>query len=988
MGRRRFVAGAIVAPVLLAGLAAAPPSAAAPHAPAVAQRTTSSGQVPHAKPVRPPRATGLAAYEDGSTVTLGWHLPADPAISRVIVRYARGRHAPQSPRTGTPAQLSSPLATTAVLSGLAADTVYSVAVWTRDRARRLSAPATTTFTTTERVGSRRGRLAGVVTDRRGDPLSGVAVTAMDYLADGQWATVTGADGKYALEVPVGSYELTFDGSRGQGGNSDSTGYVGDLAFVDVAARTVAATNAALRPGAEITGRVTDPQGNPLGGVAVSTSSIGPYVWPEGSSGSFPVLFSFVWVNALDTPTTTDQNGDFALRGIAHHAVLVCFDPSGPEFSDGSGGGVAYTRRCTSTSVLPEPGSTLPLATATLSPQAGGTIRGVVRDKAGNALPGADVAAVRLGGGYAEGWAQSAPDGSFRIAALPPGTYRLCVQSARVGAGSAELGYAPRCRRRTVPVADAQAASANITLLPGGAVSGTVRSADGAPVVDAQIEVRHGHNYAGFTATDSAGHWTVPGLPTGRYTVCATTENAVTTGSPTGVIGGCFARRAPVRVRRGANRIGIDLQLRTGGAITGRATQSDGRPIRWTALLAQRSDGSRNTIGELSFAGRGGYYRLTGLRPGTYRVCAAGFITSAYQSQSCRRLTVPVRVGRTIRHVDFTFAARGSLTAGVTDDVGRPLAGVDVAIVARCHSFCQKLPVFRPRSTVVASSTTNARGQVLLRAVRAGTYAVCAFAYDAAQDGGAPATGYADTCSGSTFDVAVVSGQRSSAELTLPVAGEVAGTVTDADGDPLSGVRVHVSNSAAADVPDGWDTPGDPTADAVTAADGTYAIRSVPAGDQTVCFDASEAVGGSAPAGYLSQCLGGAPGKHTGTAVPIVAGQVTGGEDLALTAAGGISGAVTDETGKRPRDRWLFVDVFKLHTDDEIGFGEVGGRGRYRIVGLAPGSYRVCFEASRYARQCYRDQPWVNGGPVPTAATPVPVASGAMTKGIDAVLTRG
>lgn len=985
MGRRRLLACGIAAPLLLAGLAAAPASGAAPQPRSTSARSAPATH-PLPRPARPRRVTGLAAYEDGATVTLGWHLQADPSIARVVVRYTRGRQAPQSPRVGTPARPDSARATTATLSGLAANHAYSATVWTRDAKRRLSVPATITFTTAERVSRSHGSVAGLVTDREGAPLSDVAVTASGDTIDGKWSTVTGPDGQYQLALPVGSYELTFDGAHGQGGSSDATGYVGDFDFAEVAGRTVSTVNAALRPGADITGRITDPAGNPISGAEVSTSPIQPYVWPEGGSGLLGVMFSFVSGGAMDLPTTSDANGEFRLTGIAHHAVLVCVDPSGAGVSGGTGGEVGYTRQCTSSSLLPRPGATLSVAAITLNPRAGGAAHGIVQDIAGHPVPGADVVAIPVGQRYSVGWAVSGADGGYRIAALRPGSYRICAVHASVGAGSADLGYAPRCRRRTVPVADGRATSADVTLPRGAALSGTVRAVGGAPVFGAQIQVMQGRDYVGWTVTDAAGHWSAPGLANGRYAVCTETGNATTAGSATGVVSGCFEHRKPVRVREGVNRIGVDLRLRPGGAIAGRTLQSNGRPLKWAAVLAARPEGGADPFSSLDLAGRGGYYRLTGLRPGSYRVCAAGFITSAQESQACQPRKITVRAGHTTPAVDFTFAQRASLAVDVTDEAGRPLAGVDAAVLAHCRDLCETQPPFAAQARVVASRTTNARGLAVIRAVRAGTYAVCAFAYDAVRRGSVPPTGYADTCSGPTFTVTVVPGQRATTSLTLPVAGEVTGTVTDAAGHPLRGVRVDVSRSAAADVLDGWDGPGDPTVDAVTGADGSYAIRSVAAGDRTVCFDASRAVGGSSPAGYLSQCIGGTPGGHTATPVPVVAGQITSGQDLALTAAGGISGRVSDASGKRPADRWLFVDVLALHSEERLGFARIGGRGTYRIPQLAPGSYRVCFEASRYARQCYRDQPW-NGGRIPAGVTPVPVSSGAITTGVDAVLAK-
>ena len=73
---------------------------------------------------------------------------------------------------------------------------------------------------------------------------------------------------------------------------------------------------------------------------------------------------------------------------------------------------------------------------------------------------------------------------------------------------------------------------------------------------------------------------------------------------------------------------------------------------------------------------------------------------------------------------------------------------------------------------------------------------------------------------------------------------------------------------------------------------------------SVCFDASDARGGSSSTGYLGQCYRGVPwdpsdgdGVPSGaTPVPVTAGRLTPAVDAALIAAGGITGTVTAAAG--------------------------------------------------------------------------------------------
>jgi hypothetical protein len=111
------------------------------------------------------------------------------------------------------------------------------------------------------------------------------------------------------------------------------------------------------------------------------------------------------------------------------------------------------------------------------------------------------------------------------------------------------------------------------------------------------------------------------------------------------------------------------------------------------------------------------------------------------------------------------------------------------------------------------------------------------------------------------------------------------------------VKVHVSGAAADQV----DSPSDlgeaddftfdfgfpvtsPADFSVTRADGTFSIRGVTPGAQTVCVDPKKATGGTSTTGYHAQCFGGPSGQTSGgTPLTVTAGSVTGAGTLALTA---------------------------------------------------------------------------------------------------------
>ena len=290
------------------------------------------------------------------------------------------------------------------------------------------------------------------------------------------------------------------------------------------------------------------------------------------------------------------------------------------------------------------------------------------------------------------------------------------------------------------------------------------------------------------------------------------------------------------------------------------------------------------------------------------------------------------------------------------------------------------------------------------------YSVCFDASDAR--GGSSSTGYLGQCyrgvpwdpsdgdgvpSGAT-PVPVTAGRLTPAvDAALIAAGGITGTVTAAAGGAgLSNVRVGVFGTS-------------PYADwlATTGPDGTYRVTGLDllADGYVICFDASDARGGSSGGGYFSQCYRGVPWDPSlndgyppddGTPVPVTAGRLTPAVDAALDAAGGITGTVTAAPGGT-RLSHVSVQVFNAG-GDPAGQAFTGADGTYRVTGLpsaAPG-YSVCFDASdvtggnsrhSYANQCYRGVPWdlSDGGEPASGATPVPVTAGRLTPAVDAAL---
>jgi hypothetical protein len=174
----------------------------------------------------------------------------------------------------------------------------------------------------------------------------------------------------------------------------------------------------------------------------------------------------------------------------------------------------------------------------------------------------------------------------------------------------------------------------------------------------------------------------------------------------------------------------------------------------------------------------------------------------------------------------------------------------------------------------------------------------------------------------------------------------------------------------------------------TAADGSYTVTGLPAGaEYQVYFYAPDATGGSSDsAGYVDQIWKNQPTSGTPTLVSVTAGATTSGIDAALSAAGTITGTVTDAAGQLLESAEVY---YYSPTTGVSGAVWTAADGSYTFGGVPAGTdYQVCFNASwaiggssatGYVDQCWQNQP-ITGTP-----TPVTVTGGAPTAGIDAVM---
>lgn len=689
-------------------------------------------------------------------------------------------------------------------------------------------------------------ITGRVTDADGHPLSNVRVST--FLGSSV-RTRTGPGGGFRLHVHAGSEStyIEFDGALAHGGASDGTGYGGTERVVShVVPDAVKHLGwIRLRPAGALRGRVTDDSGHPLAGVVVYVQPVIPYVQIEGVFAAY----SFVGIDRF----RTNAQGRYLIKGVSRYAGRVCFDADQGPAMGGNHDRLGYRSTCLADSAALRSGVTRTLPVTELAQQTGSVVTGTVR-AAGRPVPhlSIDIMGDRT---FSSGSVRTDSRGRYRISGQPADRYQICSITPAPRT-LFPFGLLPKCVHTRVAVAPGIVRVPTLRLPTGGAARGRLVAVNGSPVERALVSlVRVKNPDFDFAWTGPTGRYRVIGLRPGRYRACWHTAAAAVNGMRFGVRPGRCT--APFRVRTRATASVPEPHLKAGGAVVGRVTDQNGHPVTDAQVFPSSGNASVQTD-------RHGRYRLTGLAPGTVRVCVSRLDDLSFR-QRCRR-GVEVIAGQASR-VNLSLAQLGSLRVQVRDAWGRPVTGADAALLSSCRG-CSRYAVLGRPAAVQDSEITAANGAVTLTGIRPGRYAVCVHGYFATTTGGMPQRGFADTCTGTTFTVAVRRGHTTPVALTLAEGAMVTGRVTGPDGQPLGNVQVHVGLAAADDF--GYDamisealSTDDPATYSRTDANGYYRIRSVVPGPQRICFDATHATDGTSTPAYRSQCVGGQPGTPQG-----------------------------------------------------------------------------------------------------------------------------
>jgi hypothetical protein len=164
--------------------------------------------------------------------------------------------------------------------------------------------------------------------------------------------------------------------------------------------------------------------------------------------------------------------------------------------------------------------------------------------------------------------ETAKDGSYCLSNLPAGTYTLCFSPWPLPRGRWDLPVegrrpgGPTVRVNVSVEAGKETGLPPVALPPGGALTGTVRTRGGRPVVGALLRV-YGTPAdlplglrAGPVRTDAQGRYRLDGLAAGRYFVIVTAP---------GYRDARSREQGQVQVREGTTTYDVELQTMPGAA---------------------------------------------------------------------------------------------------------------------------------------------------------------------------------------------------------------------------------------------------------------------------------------------------------------------------------------------------------------------------------------------------------------------------------------
>ena len=404
-------------------------------------------------------------------------------------------------------------------------------------------------------------------------------------------------------------------------------------------------------GATISGRMFDAEtGLPIANAHVGARST------EGHGGS---------------SDETDLEGRYTIRGLAPGAHRVKADADSEGYIQQYYGGALFRDDAVTVAVK----GTGAVNDIDFPMKRGVTLIGRITD----AEDGSPVAGAELSAGPIDqdqvAWASTGRDGKYTLTGLPAGIVTVEVWSQR------HIGERVNLRLTN----SGSTMSADFELGRGGTISGTVvNAATGKPIIDAEVgaESVNGDGVNVYVGTDDNGTFTMEGLAAGSYRIRVDARRS-------GYIEQYYEAEKSWDAAARFTIVGtetiedIDFEMVLGGAIAGRIVDAKtGVPVADAWIEATSFQGYGGVNGNTDSQG---WYKLTGVAPGNYRVKAyadgAGYIRQYYGGghSSDGAGLISVNGTGTVGSVDIAMTRGASISGRITDAAtGQPISGMDLS----------------------------------------------------------------------------------------------------------------------------------------------------------------------------------------------------------------------------------------------------------------------------------------------------------------------
>jgi protocatechuate 3,4-dioxygenase beta subunit len=472
-----------------------------------------------------------------------------------------------------------------------------------------------------------------------------------------------------------------------------------------------------------------------------------------------------------------------------------------------------------------------------------------------------------------------------------------------------------------------------------------------------------------TTTDDDGKYQLTGLAAGQFTIMPLAKAFVE--------GGNGAYRQPgqaISVGEGETITKIDFALVRGGVITGRITDTDGRPVigeRVNVVARDAPDSGRVMTmfdGPRNKTDDRGVYRVYGLGPGSYKVsigqaagsggvAVMGMGGSQYKqtfypgvAEEAKATFLEINEGTELSNVDIIAGRSGrgfSVSGRVVDaDSGQPVPNVYVAH-SSLNEGTQQLGGMN-----FSGGQTDANGKFRLDNVQPGRYAAYMLAT------GEGVTSYSDQ---TPFDVS--DGDVSGVEIKIHRGATISGVaVIENNFDPAVASLLQTVSMFAFSQTKG----GAPSfSRSQINADGRFSFSGLAPGKVHINM-----VGFPTPPKGLTLVRTEVDGIEQREGIEVSAGaKITGVRLVFAYGAGSIRGEVKSEDGILPAGLTLQVIIRPASGGARTFSGAVDARGHFVVENIPPGAYEMSVVTFNPDRTTSTFQPVprtvnVESGPVP------------------------